>query len=137
MKTKRPGAEAATNKVKVSPQSVDEYLAATPQPARAQLVKLRSAIRSALPAEATQVISYKIPAFKLKKILVWFAAFQDHCSLFPTAAVLQQFKSELAGYKTSKGTVQFPLDKPLPVPLIKKLVKARLAASGYQRPPKD
>jgi len=117
--------------------SVDEYLAATPQPARAQLAKMRAAIRSALPAEATQVISYKIPAFKLKKVLVWFAAFQGHCSLFPTAAVLQQFKSELAGYKTSKGTVQFPLDKPLPVPLIKKLVKARLAASGYQRPPKD
>lgn len=101
------------------------------------LVKMRAAIRSALPAEATQVISYKIPAFKLKKILVWFAAFQDHCSLFPTAAVLQQFKSELSSYKTSKGTVQFPLDKPMPLALIKKLVKARLAASGYQQPPKD
>ncbi len=137
MKTKRPGADPAIRKARVSPQNVDQYLAATPEPARAQLVKMRAAIRSVLPPETTEVISYKIPAFKLKKILVWFAAFKDHCSLFPTAAILQQFKTELAGYKTSKGTVQFPLDKPLPVPLIKKLVKARLAASGYQRPPKD
>ncbi len=123
-------------KRKTSSTNFDEYLAATPEPARAMLVKMRAAIRSALPPETTEVISYTIPAFKLKKILVWFAAFQSHCSLFPTAAVIQQFKTELAGYKTSKGTVQFPMDKPLPVSLIKKLVKARLAASGYQRPPK-
>ena len=94
------------------------------------LIKMRAAIRSALPAEATEVISYKMPAFKLKKTLVWFAAFRNHCSLFPTAAVLDQFKTELAGYKTSKGTVQFPLEKPLPIALIKKLVKVRLQLSG-------
>ena len=108
------------------PRNVDEYLAVAPEPARAMLAKLREAIRSVLPAEATEVISYQIPAFKLKKVIVWFAAFQKHCSLFPTPAILEQFKDELNGFKTSKGTVQFPLDKPLPVALVKKLVKARL-----------
>ena len=118
------------------PNDIDDYLADTPEPARAMLIKMRAAIRSALPAEATEVTSYKMPAFKLNKILVWFAAFRDHCSLFPTAVVLAKFQSDLAGYKTSKGTVQFPFHKPLPVPLIKKLVKARLELSGYKRPQK-
>jgi uncharacterized protein YdhG (YjbR/CyaY superfamily) len=131
MKSKEAGASSPTRKSRSQPADVDLYLAATPEPARTMLIKMRAAVRSALPAEATEVISYKIPAFKLKTIMVWFAAFQDHCSLFPTAAVLDQFKTELAGYKTSKGTVQFPLDKPLPVALIKKLVNARLQASGY------
>jgi uncharacterized protein YdhG (YjbR/CyaY superfamily) len=123
-------------KGKSPPSNADEYLAAVPESARSMLIKMRAAIRSALPAEATEVISYQMPAFKLNKVLVWFAAFRDHCSLFPTAAVLDQFKSDLTGYKTSKGTVQFPLDKPLPLALIKKLVKARLASSGYLKPRK-
>jgi uncharacterized protein YdhG (YjbR/CyaY superfamily) len=134
METRKPGASSAKRKEKTTLTSVDQYLAATPEPGRAMLIKMRAIIRSVLPTEATEVISYKIPAFKLKGILVWFAAFQDHCSLFPTAAVLDQFRSELAGFKTSKGTVQFPLDKPLPQALIKKLVKARLASSGYREP---
>jgi uncharacterized protein YdhG (YjbR/CyaY superfamily) len=96
------------------------------------LAKMRVAIRSALPSDADEVISYRMPAFRLKKVLVWYAAFQDHCSLFPTAAVLDQFRDELTRFKTSKGTVQFPLDKPLPSALIKKLVKARLKQSGYK-----
>ena len=129
MKTKQ--ARSSTQKSKSQPADVDVYVAAIPEPARTMLIKMRAAVRSALPAEANEVISYKIPAFKIQKILVWFAAFRDHCSLFPTAAVLDQFKTELTGYKTSKGTVQFPLDKPLPVALIKKLVNARLQASGY------
>ena len=82
---------------------------------------------SVVPAEATEVISYKIPAFKHKKILVWYAAFSSHCSLFPTASVIDAFRDELKGFSTSKGTVQFPLDKPLPVALIKKMVKFRVA----------
>jgi uncharacterized protein YdhG (YjbR/CyaY superfamily) len=94
---------------------------------------MRAAIRSALPRGATETISYSIPAFKLKKIVVWFAAFQNHCSLFPTAAVIEQFKDELEGYAISKGTVQFPIDKPLPTALIKKLVKARLEQSEGKR----
>lgn len=87
---------------------------------------MREAIRSVLPKEASETISYNIPAFKLKKIIVWYAAFANHTSLFPTNAVLEQFKDELKGFTTSKGTIQFPLEKPLPLPLIKKLVKARM-----------
>ncbi len=109
------------------PGNVDEYLASIPEPARSTLAKVRSAIRSAVPAEATETISYRMPAFKYKGILVWFAAFSDHCSLFPTASVVKAFKNELKGYSTSKGTIHFPIDKPLPSPLVKKLVKARVA----------
>lgn len=88
---------------------------------------MRAAIRRAVPREATETISYQIPAFKHKGILVWFAAFSDHCSLFPTAALIKEFKKELKGFSTSKGTIHFPLNKPLPVALIKKIVKARVA----------
>ena len=88
---------------------------------------MRAAVRSAVPPEAAETISYRIPAFKYNKgVLVWFAAFSDHCSLFPTAAVIEAFKSELKGFSTSKGTIQFPTDKPLPAALVKKLVKARI-----------
>jgi uncharacterized protein YdhG (YjbR/CyaY superfamily) len=109
-----------------APQSVDEYLAGVPEPARSTLKKMRVAIRSALPSDATEAISYKIPAFKRKNILVWFAAFSYHCSLFPTASVIEEFKDELKGFSTSKGSIHFPVDKPLPTALIKKIVKARV-----------
>ena len=88
---------------------------------------MRAAIRSAVPPEATETISYRIPAFKHKRVLVWFAAFSNHCSLFPTASVIDAFQEELKGFSTSKGTIHFPTDKPVPVALVKKLVKARLA----------
>jgi uncharacterized protein YdhG (YjbR/CyaY superfamily) len=114
-----------------STTSVDAYLSRVPQPARAVLRKMRAAIRSAVPREAAEVISYKIPAFKHRVVLVWYAAFADHCSLFPTAAVIEKFKNELKGFSTSKGTIHFPLGEPLPITLIKKLVKARVVrASG-------
>lgn len=109
------------------PASVDEYLARVPEPARSTLKKVRSVIRSAVPKEATEVISYGIPAFKYKKVLVWYAAFSDHCSLFPTASVIQKFKDELKDYRVSKGTIHFPTDKPLPAALVRKMAKARLA----------
>jgi uncharacterized protein YdhG (YjbR/CyaY superfamily) len=109
-----------------APQSIDQYIAGVPDSARTTLKKMRTAIRSALPSDATETISYRIPAFKRKNILVWFAAFSDHCSLFPTASVIAKFKDELKGFSTSKGTIHFPLDKPLPIALIKKIVKARV-----------
>ena len=112
---------------KAAPKNVDEYLAGVPQPARNTLNKIRAVIRSAVPPEATETISYGIPAFKYKGVLVWFAAFSDHCSLFPTAAVIEEFKHELKGFSTSKGTIQFPTNKPLPAAVVKKLVKARVA----------
>jgi uncharacterized protein YdhG (YjbR/CyaY superfamily) len=119
---KRPAARG-----KGTPRNVDEYLAGVPEPARSTLEKIRAAIRSAAPPTATEVISYGVPAFKYKGILVWFAAFSNHCSLFPTASVIEAFKSELQGFHRSKGTIQFPTDKPLPVALVKKMVRARVA----------
>ncbi len=80
-----------------------------------------------MPAETSEVISYGIPAFRYKGMLVWYAAFSDHCSLFPTASVIAKFKDELKDYRISKGTIQFPVDKPLPAALLKKMVKVRLA----------
>lgn len=106
---------------------MDEYLAGVPEPARTTLNKIRAAIRSAAPTEATETISYGIPAIKYNGVLLWFAAFSDHCSLFPTASVIQKFKSDLKRYSTSKGTIQFPTDKPLPAALIRKMVKVRVA----------
>jgi len=109
------------------PKTIDEYLAGVPEPARSTLRKIRAAIRSAAPREATETISYGIPAFKYKGVLVWFAAFAKHCSLFPTAAVIEEFKKELKGFAVSKGTIQFPTDKALATALVKKIVKARVA----------
>ena len=114
-------------KSSATPKNVDEYLAGLPEPARSTLKRMRAVIRSAVPPQATETISYGIPAFKYKGSLVWFAGFSHHCSLFPTASVIQAFKKELKGYNTSKGTIHFPVDKPLPAALLKKLVKARVA----------
>lgn len=118
---------------KDAPKKVEEYLARVPEPARGTLRKVRAVIRSAVPPEATETISYGMPAFKHKGVLVWFAAFTDHCSLFPTASVIEAFKKELKGYRTSKGTIQFPTDKPLPTTLVKKLVKARVAQNENKK----
>ncbi len=113
-----------------APKDIDEYLAGVPEPARSTLKKLRAMIRTAAPAEATEAISYGMPAFKYKGSLVAFAAFSDHCSLFPMgSAAIEKFKKELEGYQTSKGTIRFPVDKPLPAALLKKIVKARVAAN--------
>jgi uncharacterized protein YdhG (YjbR/CyaY superfamily) len=126
MKKAKSGNRGSVAKGDSAPKSVDEYLAGVPEPACSTLNKMRAAIRSAVPSDATETISYKIPAFKRKNVLVWFAAFSDHCSLFPTASVIEEFKDELKGFSTSKGTIHFPTDKPLPTALIKKMVKARV-----------
>lgn len=123
----KPSAAGGKMKEAVKPKGVEEYLARVPNNSRAMLNKMRTAIRSSVPAEAAEIISYGIPAFRAKKVLVWYAAFSDHCSLFPTAAVIEQFREELGDYSTSKGTIHFPLNKSLPIALIKKMVKARVA----------
>jgi len=112
---------------KTLPKNVNEYLARVPEPARSTLQKIRVAIQSVVPPGATETISYGMPAFKYKGILVYFAAFSNHCSLFPTALAIEQFKNELKGFQTSKGTIQFTTDKPLPTSLVGKMVKARIA----------
>jgi uncharacterized protein YdhG (YjbR/CyaY superfamily) len=116
-----------------APKTVDDYLAALPPSARKTMNQMRAAIRSAVPKSATEVISYCIPAFKDKKVLVWYAAYVDHYSFFPTAAVIADFKDELMPYSTAKGTVRFPNDKPLPIALIKQMVKVRVAMSESKK----
>ena len=96
---------------------------------------MRAAIRSAVPKDALEIISYGIPAFKQKRILVWYAAFSNHCSLFPTAAIIDKFKRDLKPFSTSKGTIHFPTNKPLPTALIKKLVIARVAQTAGKKSP--
>ncbi len=113
---------------KAAAKNVDEYLAGVPEPARSTLKKVRAVIRSVVPPGTTEIISYGIPTFKYKRGLVAFAAFRDHCSFFPLgSSVLDAFKEELTGYRVAKGTLHFPLDKPLPAALVKKIVKARIA----------
>jgi len=126
MKKGKSGNRTASPKGGAAPKTVEQYLDRVPEPARRTLIKMRATIRSAVPPKATEIISYGIPAFKHKEVLVWYAAFSDHCSLFPTAAVIEKFKDELTGFSTSKGTIHFPTDKLLPVTLVKKLVKARI-----------
>ena len=114
-------------KGKVAAKNVDAYFAGVPEPARSTLKHIRAVIRSVVPKETTEVISYGIPMFKYNGMLVGYAAFKNHCSFFPTGSgVLDQFEKELQGYRTSKGTIQFQLDKPLPDTLVKKIVKARV-----------
>ncbi len=116
------------------PMTMDNYLAGVPEPARSTLNRIRATIRSVVPPEATEDISYGIPTFRYKGALLAFAAFSDHCSLFPMSlAVMAAFKNELKNFPTSKGTIRFPLDKPLPAALVKKLVKARLAEKARKK----
>jgi uncharacterized protein YdhG (YjbR/CyaY superfamily) len=122
----KSGKRNAVAKRKGTPKNFEEYLASVPVPTRGALKRMRAAIRSAVPADAVEIISYGIPAFKHKRVLVWYAAFSKHYSLFPTASVIEAFKDELKGFVISKGTIQFPTDKPLPATLIKSLVKARV-----------
>ena len=133
MRKVKSGNRSSAAKGKGAPKNVDEYLAGVPEPARGTLNRIRAVIRSAMPADAAEAISYGIPAFKYKGSLVWYAAFSNHCSLFPTASVLEAFKNELKGFSTSKGTIHFPTDKPLPTALVKKLVRARVAQNESKK----
>ena len=119
MIAKKPGAN------KAAVRTVDDYLARVPEEARATLEKLRQTIRAAAP-KAVEVISYQMPMFKHHGMVAGFAAFKDHCSLFPGSAVMEEYREELKRYDTSKGTIRFPAGKPLPVALVRKLVKARV-----------
>jgi uncharacterized protein YdhG (YjbR/CyaY superfamily) len=111
-----------------TPASAEAYLAACPEDSRAALEHLRALIKAAAP-EATETISYQMPAFRAHgRMLVWMGAFRDHCSLFPgSMALIAAHKDELAGYRVAKGTIQFRPDNPLPASVVEKIVKARLA----------
>ena len=133
MRKLKSSARGPAAKRQIAAKSVDEYLAGVPEPARTTLNKIRALVRSAMPRDATEVISYGIPAFQHKGVLLWYAAFSSHCSLFPGSSVIKAFKNELKDFQISKGTIQFPVDKPLSAALVKKLVKARLAEKEHKK----
>ena len=108
-------------------KTVEEYMAGIAEPARSTLKHIRAVIKSVVPKETKEVISYGIPMFQYKGMLVGYAAFARHCSLFPTGSgAIEKFSKELKGYRSSRGTIQFPSDKPLPDALIRKIVKQRI-----------
>jgi uncharacterized protein YdhG (YjbR/CyaY superfamily) len=114
--------------------AVEAYLAKVPEPARSTLEKVRATIRSVVPPETTEGLSYGIPAFRYNGGLVGYAAFKNHCSFFPMqASLIDAMKEDLKGYRTSKGTLQFEVDKPLPSALVKKMVKARVAENEQKK----
>jgi uncharacterized protein YdhG (YjbR/CyaY superfamily) len=114
----------------------DDYLAAVPEPARTTLQKMRTVIRATVP-DATEAISYRMPTFKYRgKPLVAVQASKDHCSLHLMGYIPAELERDLEGYDTGKGTIRFPLDEPLPTPLVRKVVKVRVAqvesGKGYR-----
>ena len=127
-------ASSGAQKTASTGNPIDDYLASVPEPARSTLIKVRAAIRSAVPAEASEAISYGMPSFRYNGALVAYAAFKDHCSFFPmNAGLIKTFQKELASYSQSKGTIRFPSGKPLPAALIKKLVKVRVAENAAKK----
>jgi uncharacterized protein YdhG (YjbR/CyaY superfamily) len=122
-----------TGKTAKVPKTVDEYLERVPEPARTTLNKVRAVIRSVAPPETSESISYGIPTFKYKGMLASYAAFSDHCSLFPGAGPTIEFKDDLKNFQTSKGTIRFAPNKPFPASLLRKLVKARIAENKRKK----
>lgn len=110
----------------VKHENIDEYISCFPEQIRTRLNEMRAAINKAAP-KAQEVISYNMPAFKQNGVLVYFAANKNHIGFYPTASPIRVFKDELTKYETSKGAIQFPNDKPIPVTLVKKIVKYRTA----------
>ena len=106
-------------------KTVDEYLSIFPASTKNMLLKMRETIKQAAP-KAEEVISYNMPAFKFHGVLVYYAAYKEHIGFYPTASPMRAFKNELRDYKTSKGAIQFPIEKPIPTALVKKIVKFKM-----------
>ena len=115
----------AMDKNKVA-KNVDEYIAQFPPDVKVALESLRKTIKAAAP-KAEELISYMMPAYKLNGVLVYFAGYKNHIGFYGTPSGHEAFAKELSGYKAGKGSVQFPLDKPLPLSVVKKIVKFRVA----------
>jgi len=107
------------------PKDIHEYITGYPEEIQKLLKQLRATIKKAAP-KAEEIISYRMPAFKLNGILVWFAAHSKHIGFYPRVSGIEEFKKELSIFKSAKGSVQFPFDKPLPTGLITKIVKFRV-----------
>ncbi len=106
-------------------QTIDEYIAAQPKNVQSVLQEIRQTINGAAP-EAEETISYRMPAFELNGILVWFAAFKHHVGFYPKVSAIKAFKEKLGKYKVGKGTIQFQLSQPIPYELLKEIVKFRV-----------
>ncbi|MBM3294259.1 MAG: DUF1801 domain-containing protein [Candidatus Aminicenantes bacterium] len=115
--------EIATRRAK--PANIDDYIAGFPKDVQEKLRTLRATIRKSAP-RAVEKISYGMPAFALNRVLVYFAAFENHIGFYPTSSGIEAFQRELTAFKGGKGSVRFPLDKPLPLALIAKIVKFRV-----------
>ena len=107
------------------PTSIDEYIESFPKETKLILQQMRMIIKKAAP-DAIEVISYQMPAFKLNKVLVYFAAYKNHIGFYPTGAGIAAFENDLTNFKWSKGAIQFPLDQPLPKELISKIVRFKV-----------
>ena len=105
--------------------TIDEYHAAFPADVQERLQLFRKTIKKVIP-EAEEVISYNMPAFKFNGVLVYYAGYQNHIGFYPTPSGIEAFKKELSGYVSAKGSVQFPIDKPMPLDLISEIVKFRV-----------
>ncbi len=110
--------------MKSKPATISEYIAAAPKEAQAKLKQIRAAIKAGAPG-AKEGLKWSMPAFSYDRILVTFAAFKNHIGFYPTPGAIKAFSKDLSKFKTSKGGIQFPLDKPLPLPLIKKIAAFR------------
>lgn len=108
-----------------APKNTDDYIGQFPEKQQAALEQIRKTIRTAAPA-AEEVISYQMPAYRQNGMLVYFAGYENHVGFYPTPSGIEAFKKELAVYKGAKGSVQFPIDEPLPLGLIKKIVQFRI-----------
>lgn len=113
-------------------ESIDEYISTFPKKVQKTLVGLRRAIKKAAP-EAIEKISYQMPAFWLNGNLVYFAAYKNHIGFYPTSSGIRMFSKEISAYKNSKGAVQFPIDEPLPMDLIIKMVKFRVSENSRKK----
>ena len=126
------GGYKSMNKKRPKYQSIDEYIRSFPEPVQKKLEEMRKVIRENAPG-AIEKISYQMPAFYLDGNLVYFAAHSKHIGFYPTSSGIEAFKNDLSSYKFSKGAVQFPLEGPLPVDLIKRIVKFRVEETMKKR----
>ena len=115
----------------IKPKDIDEYISMFPENIQELLKEMRATIKEAAP-EAEEIISYQMPAYKFHGMLIYFAAFKNHIGLYPRVSGIETFKEELSVYKGAKGSVQFPLNKPLPLDLISRIVKFRVAENLKQ-----
>ena len=113
---------------KAKPKTVTEYINAAPKGAREKLREMRACIRAAAPG-ATESLKWGMPAFSYRRILLTFAAFEHHIGFYPTPSAVKAFEKNLSKFKTAKGSIQFPLEKPLPLPLIRKIIAFRVQES--------